>query len=112
MNARFWAYCNGPVKITLRPGQSLAWCRFERTEEGCWSSEFCRWEFDGYTVTRECGTDGVDCDGRLSTGYTDSCPLDMLHAGNTAWPEGCFEYPAWESEEYSRRDYQAEAAGY
>lgn len=35
MNIRFWEFINGDhVKLTLQPGQRLAWDQFERTDEG------------------------------------------------------------------------------
>ena len=114
-NARFWAYVNtGPVKIALRPGQSLTWDTWSRTEEG-WSAESCTWTHHGDHITREWGADGVDCDGRLSSGGSNDCPLPDLHTGNE--PYACdgegIRYPAWGINEDSyRRDYQAEAAGY
>lgn len=108
-NARFWDYLNnGRVKITLRPGQSLTWSKWYRTDEG-WSSEGCTWSHEGDGVRCQYGTDGVDCDGRLRQGGELFAPLADLRTGETV--DG-IPYPAWEEIESWQRDYAAEAAGY
>lgn len=108
-NARFWTYVNkGPVKLTLRFGQSLTWSKWERTDEG-WSSEGYTWTHEEQGVRRQWGSDGVDCDGRLRQGGELYAPLAALHAGRTV---DDVTYPAWEKVESWQRDYQAEAAGY
>lgn len=108
MNARFWVWWrDGAVKLTLRPGQALAVDSFERHEEG-WASESESWAYDGRVVTRECATDGTDCDGRLSASATHGCALTRLRDRDV---DG-IPFPEWEERNHSRRDYQAEAAGY
>jgi hypothetical protein len=110
-NARFWAYINGSqVKITLKPGQSLQWGKAYQTDEG-WSSEDETWTYheDG-EIQRSYGTDGYDCDGRLSRWFDGWTTLDELAAGFEFEPGR--HYPEWHGNCASQRDYQAEAAGY
>ena len=120
MNARFWAYINGgPVKITLRPGQTLSHYQAWATDEG-WASEGDTWEHTGDGVEHEYASDGADCDGRLSSGGDSYCALCDLRAGNypyitegddlEMWED--VRYPAWQDAGGYRRDYQAELAGY
>ena len=110
-NIRFWVFTNnGPVKLTLKPGQKLSHYQAEPTDEG-WSSQYDSWEYvapDGY-VLNEFESDGVDCDGRLSRGGYRACMMDDLDSG--AEFDGV-QYPAWQRYESWQRDYQAEAAGY
>ena len=44
--ARFWIWNNGPVKLTIRPGQTLRHTSFSEDEEG-WSSREDEWTNDG-----------------------------------------------------------------
>ena len=109
MNARFWAYIhNSPVKISLRPMQRMEHHAFWRHDEG-WSSESTVWYFDGAAVDREIHTDGVDCDGRLTTTYVDRCPLTRLRA---MADDDRVPTPEWQDRSRRQRDYTAEMAGY
>ncbi len=140
-NARFWVYENGAVKLTLRPNAApISHETSERTDEG-WSASGARYWLADDTVWREWFSDGVDCDGRLWRGGTDSCHITRLDARaigecvrchNTIVrtrgekPAHCFvcdpmnpapidwteRYPDWQAVESAQRDYQAEAAGY
>lgn len=117
-NARFWVYTDaGPVKLTLRPGQSLTHYVGGATDEG-WSSFSSTWSHEGDHVRREWCDDGRDCDGRLTRGGTDACPIGELAAGMPIyWPENeeLFEgihVPAWGEPDRWQRDEQAELAGY
>ena len=112
MNARFEILAHGEqVTLTLRPGQSLSWGTWARTDEG-WSSEFATWEFDGEYVTRDCGTDGRDCDGRLSSAHVARCHVSRLRAHSYDIDGVIYHAPDWDTVEHSQRDYAAEAAGY
>lgn len=121
MKARFWTWENGGwVKITLAPGQSLKWSKFSRDEEG-WSSEAVRWSHEGTHVVCENRYSGKDCDGTISRGGSQTCPLSRLATvpayddgerrstefrpieGRPDWQEGA---PAWQ------RDARAELANY
>jgi len=113
-NARFWEWLNGnPVKITLKPGQSLRWGQWRRTEEG-YHQESLRWFYPDWLPTPciglEMATDGRDCDGRLST-YTElTCDLEELMANHNR--HSGLDMPNWHRVSARQRDYQAEAAGY
>lgn len=110
--ARFWTYCNGsPVRLTLRPGQTLRWHRYERHDEG-WSTDSAEWTYhaDSGTVRYDWLCDGTDCDGRLQTGATHRCPVDQLTARTVEAAD--VPLPEWTLEDRHRRDFQAEAAGY
>lgn len=106
-NARFKVCVNGSdVKVTLRPGQSLAWGRTWAHEEG-WSSSAHVWSLDGGIVRHAHYTDGRDCDGRFSTQNRWACLVDNLGGSM----ENGF-YPEWVPIRSSQRDYSAEAMGY
>lgn len=78
-NARFWVYVNGgPVKLTLRPGESRHWWLSYATDEG-YHSEGETWTHCGDCVTREWHNGGRDCDGRLDYSGEDECVLFCLH---------------------------------
>ena len=120
-NARFWQFLNdGFVKLTLRPGQSLAWGKAARHDEG-WSSEWQRWEWDGRVLVNTYGTDGTDCDGRLSTEGESFCHLQDLKAcPQFDWEKSQtnppllrgIRSPEWTQGRQRQRDYRAEAMGY
>jgi len=88
--------------VKLRRGQKLSHGAYERTEEG-YSSSWVIWSFDGETVTREWGSDGSDCDGRLSRGGEDVWDCSTLND---------YGFPEWADVESHQRDYSAEAMGY
>jgi hypothetical protein len=127
-NARFWMWLNGsPVKLTLKPRQSLCWEHRQSTDEG-WSAVACSWFHyvgDGtsdrlpeQSVCRHEYRDGVDCDGRMSSHVETECPLYRLDTHITARPyqeyhDGkLIRYPEWDWLKVSQRDYEAEKAGY
>jgi hypothetical protein len=112
-NARFWVwYSPGEsyVKLTLAPGKSIAWESGGPHEEG-WSREGESYEWDGEILESESWSDGVDCDGRLSTHRSHVCPGDRLqiHPGHEDLD---VLLPDWVTESSGQRDYAAEAAGY
>ncbi len=109
MNARLWVFVHGgPVKITLRPGQSLSSYACSQHEEG-WSDEYQEWHFTRGLVERTTSEDGTDCDGRHSSHSTSTCEVASLRAGPMV--EGVV-YPDWAPVCDGQRDYRAEAAGY
>lgn len=115
-NARFWTFINGgPVKLTLRPGQSLSHSRFAHTDEG-WSRESYTWTHHGDRIESAWCEDGRDCDGQLTRRGTGFAQLDKL-GENPAWPPddpnmAGVLWPEWEDVETSQRDEFAELAGY
>lgn len=80
-NARFWHYSTGTgdgwVKLTLRPGQTLHWHEYHRTDEGH-SFQTYTWTHNGDSITRQWSNGGRDCDGHISTTGTDACQLSKL----------------------------------
>lgn len=119
-NARFWAYLNGgPVKITLRPGQTLHWSQGHRTDEG-WSRSLETWSYEAdespALLTRHWCQQGRDCDGTLEHGGQDTCEATNL-LSRPPYPEDeplleGVRWPAWEPADQWQRDHAAEAAGY
>ena len=112
MNCRFWEHINGDhVKLTLRPGQTLDWGRYESTEEG-WSLQGETWSLsaDSLAITRESVSDGTDCDGRISSGHTAIASADQFTFTD------CYQFagkrPDWQPDEDWQRDYSAEAMNY
>ena len=114
-NARFWVWENGaPVKLTLRPGQSLAWASGGPTDEG-WHRDETRWFYpaDEPFVYRAWCSDGADCDGRLTRAGEDRCYLPALrHPHHTDPDDPSICYPRWEELSASQRDQFAEMMGY
>ncbi len=120
MTARLMTYSSAlraPVLVTLTEGEP-AWEHSSSgaTDEG-WHSEWERFTLDGDRVLREWGSDGRDCDGRLSRSGSDWCPVDRLAAlvpyqWEQAPETAPYRLPDWQSGERRQRDYNAEAAGY
>jgi hypothetical protein len=117
--ARFWILGPGsePVRITLRPGQSLEWCEYSRHEEG-WSSSHERWTYSiaqagqPARIVRESESDGTDCDGRMSTEHEGHATLDQLRTNAALLSSFGLLFPTWTEDDHSQRDYAAERAGY
>jgi len=108
MNARFY---DGQTKITLKPGQTLTWSRFEQTEEG-FASCHVTFELDrhGELLTRTIDQEGRDCDGRYAAFLEQFCPVTQSAA---RWNEYARVFqPAWSSANEYQRDYTAENEGY
>ena len=110
-NARFWAWVNGWVKITLHPGQTLGYWRGGRNEEG-WSFFSECWEHVGNGVERNWSDEGRDCDGRLDRSGEDFCPLAELAAVEQGNASPGISTPRWDRVTAAQRDYNAELAGY
>jgi hypothetical protein len=118
--ARFWVWANsGLVRIKIKPGQTLDWGTYEKTDEG-FSSTYETWEWcdiDGL-VTHTHGSDGRDCDGRFQSGGEQRCRDNQLAQGRTNYdmlPDGkgkVIHFPNWYDAEQYQRDYEAEKAGY
>lgn len=107
--AKFWVLINDcPVKLSLRPGDSLSHVSGGATDEG-YSWEAHTWAFNGVDVKSEVTTKASDCDGRFETSCNAYCPTHMLHAGCDF--DGV-RFPAWKLGKSSQRDYTAEAANY
>lgn len=125
-NARIWIFENdGPIKLTLKPGQALKWSKSGPTEEG-WSSEGFTLEWDGHELVQHWFSDGTDCDGRLSQSGSLVTTPDKFYAREPYRAEDYQRYrdlygdslagvkfPEWEKFGRDRqRDYTAEAMGY
>ena len=113
-NARFWQWVNGGwVKLTLKPGQTLAHHTCNKHDEG-WTSTGNTWAYDAETQTIESTLtqDGLDCDGRSS--YHCSCwtTLDKLRENEFDEDGAIIATPRWERGERVCYDQYAEQAGY
>jgi len=117
--ARFFIYPydpdNDPVYVTLKDGESKSFEHSGPTDEG-WFSHGETYALNDGVVTMTVGCDGMDCDGRLSSSNSWTCPIADLQS-RAGWRNGgqdptAPKMPSWEPESSSRRDYQAEAAGY
>jgi len=118
MIVRFFAYDTSIESfrlVTLTPdAPTVSTSSGGKTDEG-WSTAREEWTLAGDRVTREWGTDGVDCDGRSSTFGSDSCPLDRLAVlvpFGFERADAPFLLPDWRDETTSQRDHSAEQAGY
>ena len=112
-NARFWIWWNGWTKLTLKPEETISFGRSEPTDEG-WSSNHEQISLSEGDVIRECSSDGVDCDGRLSQYSVVTCKVeDLQKVKFTDRDTGQeLDLPDWQKEESGQRDYRAEAMGY
>jgi hypothetical protein len=112
---KFWQYINGsPVRLKLRPGQTLRHFRFSRDCEG-WSSESNTWTAadDGSLISTVL-SDGRDCDGRLTRGGTYRSVRLYANADveSSTWNDRQIFYPEWDEVSSSQRDEYAEMANY
>lgn len=109
-NARFWTYWReGFVKLTLKPGDNLGLHCGGPTDEGYYS-HYEEYYHDDDKVTCVIDTDASDCDGRISSCRSFSCPLNELKGYYDE--QNCIYRPNWVKERSSQRDYEAEKAGY
>lgn len=108
-NLKFWEYVNGsPVRLTLRPGQTLHWSKGGPDSEG-WGRESICWKHTGTGVYTESFVEGRDCDGYSSRWADSFCPPEGLTSGASF--DGV-TFPRWEDSTVECRDEYAEAAGY
>ena len=120
-NARFWAWSNGPeggwVKLTLKPGQELIHHGGGPCEEGYhyWAET---WRHEGDRVLNTWDSQSRDCDGLYHNGSRRYCLVDLLqavtiqHFASTSPYHPTPPRPAWEHENRTQRDFEAEKAGY
>ncbi len=115
-NARFWTYHRDSlVKITLRPGESVALVTGGATEEG-----YChRWEeytHNGDVVSLETAVHARDCDGPMESYRSLEANIDELaaHEGFTHYDfigPGML-FPRWREVGSCQRDHYAESMNY
>jgi hypothetical protein len=117
-NARFWVYyapADGMVKLTLRPGQSLAIAEGGATDEG-YSHEWTEWTHNGDCITREYASHARDCDGPLEQYSTCEASLDELAAVESYCDMDFVGppllVPNWRKVGSCQRDHYAEAMNY
>lgn len=115
-NARFWVWeCDGWVRITLKPGQTLSYAGGGPTDEG--RSYFAQeWEYDAdeMRVISRYHSWGNDCDGPHSYHSEVSCPVIDLEALPAEMRDGeqFPDRPLWRDRHASQRDVYAEMMGY
>ena len=106
-NLRFWIYYkDGYVKLTVRPGASLAFVTGGLHDEG-WNYTRTEYRNEGTNVLRRF----IENDGRLSTFEESWCPKEELAAWQSG-NEGAPMLPNWQYGRSRQRDYRAEAYGY
>ena len=113
---RFWIwYKNSPVRVALKPGQTLHLWEGGRTDEGFSNQETTFFlNVARRTVEMGIGWRARDCDG-LHTGGSDHecrwCDLEAREPReeNKHWVP---RMPLWKKLGSSERDHAAEAAGY
>lgn len=127
-NARFWSIINdSPVKLTMRPGETMRHYSGGATDEG-WSGEGHEWEYvegdQDYpaSVHETICHEGRDCDGGHSTVSEWSCEIEQLMSGQECKGFGLSKLeamawngvrlPRWQEGSVSNWDQFAEAAGY
>lgn len=109
MSYRFWVYLSGsPVRLSLRPGESIEHSRGGPDSEG-WARESVIWKHTGAGVYCEGLTEGRDCDGYSSRWWDTFCPADQLAAGIEL--DGV-RFPRWQDSTVECRDEHAESMGY
>ena len=102
---------DGWVRLQLADGQALSWGRSCPTDEG-WRSEWTRLVREGNKIRCEYGTDGRDCDGRLSTYGLLTADIRTDLAEEVAPNGQTVRRVRWHHVSASLRDYSAEAFGY
>lgn len=111
-NARFWIFeFSGPVKITLKPNQSLSYSFGYSTDEG-YHCEHTTLTHEGHCVRREYVMEDKDCDGKLDRFGEDVCSLHELQSGNEDYDNPNIIYPYWQGVSSGQRDQHAEMMGY
>lgn len=111
MSIRFLTHIKNRVRVVRldQIGDTREYHHSWRHDEG-WSSEYARFALterpDGLYVESQFGTDGRDCDGRMSTWTECECHVNNLKAGYE------HKWPLWATITNGQRDHQAEAAGY
>lgn len=113
MSTKIWVYHfgaggDGYVRLKLRAGETLHIGHRGPDEEG-WSSRCEGWKVEDGRIVNTVATDGVDCDGRLSTFTKYTCDVADRHA---ALNDFGYLMPAWEMADSGQRDYNSEIAGY
>jgi len=111
-NARLWIYYSPGdtwVKLTLKPGQTLAYGDSYSHDEG-WTSTGSRYTHEGEHLMLEWFSDGTDCDGRLSQSGTLYCAIGKLQTKPSI--DGQHMMPEWQELNSRQRDYAAETMGY
>lgn len=113
MSTKIWLYHfgsggEGYVRLKLRAGESLRVRHGGPDEEG-WSSRCEGWKIEDGRIVNTVATDGVDCDGRLSTFSRYECDVASRHA---LVNDDGYLMPAWEVADSGQWDYAAEIAGY
>lgn len=116
-NARFWVWeCDGWVKLTLKPGQTLRYCYGGPHEEGySYSEQEFEYDADEMVVISRYTNNSRDCDGPLDYRSESHCRIDELQAEppDTDDPYGPRPArPNWQKGESCQRDHYAEAMGY
>lgn len=76
-NIRFWDYINSPVKLTLKPGQTLHHTKQYFNGEG-YSIDCISWSFNYDKLKCIVFSDGFDCDGRLRTYQEYESPITEI----------------------------------
>ena len=109
-NARFWLFVHGsPVKLTLKPGQTINHCAGGPTDEG-YSYETTQLTHEIDQIKWVAGSIGRDCDGGHEHFKESSCEPHLLR--DREIKDYDFGFPIWSDGESSQRDQFAEAAGY
>ena len=115
---RFWIYWQESiVRLTIREGQTIELHSGGPTDEG-YSHHYESYTLEDGVLSRLCGSDCRDCDGRMVHSQRDywlpefgTVPCNSWNNGEmTELPE---RRPNWQEESAPwQRDYAAEAAGY
>lgn len=113
MNARFWVYHNGWVKLTLKPGQKLNHTFSCLTDEG-YVTQAETYSHDGTYVYSDMFETGRDCDGPYSRSTMVRCHISSLkdNPSEDIFGEIAPDRPFWERVDSWQRDIFAEEMGY
>ena len=117
-NARFWVWeCDGWVKLTVKPGETLKHYSGGPCEEG-FHYEMTAWEYDkdfgedAPQIVRHFTSESRDCDGPLEHHSVSACPIGRLREERWAPADDEILTPDWQKVESWQRDHYAEAMGY
>lgn len=109
-NVHVWVHHRGLVKVTLQPGEVVAYRNTYDNGEGL-TCEGAVIHHEGHQLKAVFFSMGSDCDGPHSSAFTAICPIENIASLIDPDEQGLL-LPAWEPVSSEQRDAYAEAMNY